>query len=465
MHGEWPDDDPRDAALDVPLEPVAAEDGGRRRAGVVLAAAVAVVAVGVALAAVPKEAGPSTADSPAQGVARPAAVASASGQRPSQSNPGPQPSSRRQETLLALSNKPLAGAPNPVLVERHGNDARLLAWDPGEPLRTIRTFSNAFTGEAQYPVLSPDAASLVIATVHSDSAEAVDTARLLTGNGRVAWEGDGIMSVRGIIWSIDSRKVVLDGAPGTWWVVAIDAEGRAKSQRIVLDDGTEADPTSAPAVRPSATPSAARLELAPVGFSVDGRWVYGAAVSTAGGTLAPSVRVSIPAGTIESISGYPSSGPARLATDGGFRGIDPTSGRAIRWGPNASTPGGPPTLEVTEADGSLAYRVETDVVLGTAWEATGDLLILEADGYPFPKKLRLLQVAPDGTVGPPVLSTESVAWGGLLGARDGFAVLALATQRPTDGSQLVVIDLADGKAAGLTLPIDQMDILGASILP
>ena len=154
-----------------------------------------------------------------------------------------------------------------------------------------------------------------------------------------------------------------------------------------------------------------------------------------------------------------------MAADDGLHGIDPATGRTIRWGPNASIPGGPPTVEVTDANGAVAYRIETGVVLGAAWQAGGDLLILEADGFPFPTRLRLLPIAPDGTLGAPVLSTGSVAWGGLLGVRDGYAALAIGTRQPTDSTQLVMVDLVSGTASGMTLPAAEMEILGASLLP
>jgi len=53
----------------------------------------------------------------------------------------------------------------------------------------------------------------------------------------------------------------------------------------------------------------------------------------------------------------------------------------------------------------------------------------------------------------------------LLGVRDGFAVLAFGTRQPTEGTQLVVVNLADGAASGLTLPPDETGIMGASLLP
>jgi hypothetical protein len=259
--------------------------------------------------------------------------------------------------------------------------------------------------------------------------------------------------------------LVVGGASGAWIVVTIGARGMAEEQRIVVTDAqlVPRAPASASASIPSS--SDASSSLVPVAFSADGRWIYGAPVSGTSGSLRPTVRVSIAKGTVEAISRASTSGPDRLGPGDGRGGLDPVTGRAIRWGINASIPGGPPTVEVTEADGSLAYRVEVGVVLGANWEANGDLLILAADGYPFPTQLRLLQVAPDGAVGPTVLSTGSVAWGELIGVRDGFAVLALATRQPDQNTQLVVVNLADQKAVGITLPADHGSILGAGLLP
>jgi hypothetical protein len=153
-----------------------------------------------------------------------------------------------------------------------------------------------------------------------------------------------------------------------------------------------------------------------------------------------------------------------LAANDGLA-IDPTTGRTIRWGPNASIPGGPPTIEVSEADGSLAYRVQIGVLMGAAWAPNGDLVVLDADGYPFPNRIRLLIIEPDGTVRPPHLATGPMAFGALLGVRDEFAVLGLGTQQPEAATQLIVVDLSEGTTTGLTLPEDETGILGAGILP
>ena len=75
---------------------------------------------------------------------------------PSRARRDPSLTSSRLETLLRLENDPLAGAPNPVLIERHGNDATLVAWNPGDPLRIVHTFPNVFRADEEIASLSPD---------------------------------------------------------------------------------------------------------------------------------------------------------------------------------------------------------------------------------------------------------------------------------------------------------------------
>ena len=459
------EDDGRDGALEVPIAPVRGQGGGRRRAGAVVSGAIVVIGIAIVLANLPsRDRSPSTGDVALQGSPGVADGTPPGEALPSPSLPRPQASSSRHEALLSVGNEPLTEAPNVVLIERVGDDAQLMAWNPGDPLRVAGTFPNAFTGDSQTAVVSPDASSLVVATIHPGGEDAEDAARLVNDKGRVLWEGTGITTLRGITWSSDSSKVVLVGAPGIWWVVTVVGAETATAQRITVG-GEPAPAASPPRAGPSASPSNDLLDLTPVGFSADGAWLYASPVPRTGGTAGPTVRVSVPGGIVDTIMEYSSSGPARMAADDGLHGIDPATGRTIRWGPNASIPGGPPTVEVTDANGAVAYRIETGVVLGAAWQAGGDLLILAADGFPFPTRLRLLPIAPDGTLGAPVLSTGSVAWGGLLGVRDGYAALAIGTRQPTDSTQLVMVDLVSGTASGMTLPAAEMEILGASLLP
>jgi hypothetical protein len=420
---------------------------------VVLSAAVIVVAVAIALAALPPKPAPPALFHAPQEAALPTDAGIPSAALPSRPA-GPS----RREVLLTLANDALAGAPNPLIVERRGNDARLVAWNPGDTLRLVRTFRDAFSADSQFAFVSPDGRSIVVADFQNAGVETSDVAKLVTADGRIAWESHTISTGRGVIWASDSRQLAMVDSTDHWIVVTMRSDGVAKEKRLEVTGGTS------PGV-PGPSPSATASTLMPVAFSADGLTLYGAPVEGRSGSVRPTVRVTIASGAVEAISSATTRGPTRIGLGDGRGGLDPTTGRAIRWGSNASIPGGPPTLEVIETDGSLAYRVEVGVVLGANWEASGQLLILAADGFPFPTQLRLLRVASDGTVGDPVLTTGSVAWGELLGARDGFAVLALATRQPTETTQLVVVNLADTRAAGLTLPPDQGRILGAGLLP
>jgi hypothetical protein len=442
--------------LDVPLGPITTGSGGRRQAALVLAIGGVAIGLALALAAVPATETRPSGDTTAirRSVTTP-------------TPPSPSPTSRaastRREELLSLPNQALDGAPNAVLVERRGDDARLMAWNPGDELRLVRTMRDAFTSARQFAFLSPDASSLLVASLHPGD-EPMDTVRLVTGDGRVAWEHDEVSMVSGIVWSADSRKVALVGHPGVWWVIHVDASGSAEPQRVVVQEAATTDSSGPP---PSAAPTGGGTRAptprgaVPVGFSPDGKWLYGAVLPDYGGAIRPTVRVSLADGAVEALAAVESAAidPASV------RGLDPASGRAFGWGPNASVPGGPPTIEVVEPDGTIAYRVVVGVVLGAAWVGTGELLLLEADGLPFPTELQLLRVAEDGSLESPLLATGPVAQGQLLGVRDGFAALSISTQRPTEATQLVMVDLAEGRTSGLTLALDGQQIRGSGLLP
>ena len=133
------------------------------------------------------------------------------------------------------------------------------------------------------------------------------------------------------------------------------------------------------------------------------------------------------------------------------------------FGANAAIPGGPPTVEVKEPDGTIAYRVEGRVVYATAWTDDGRLLVLDADGLPFPTGLRLRLVDADGAVESTLLETGPVAGGGVIGVADGFVHLAFATDRPDKGLQVVVLRIADGATSAI-VAASQDGILAGGLL-
>jgi hypothetical protein len=129
---------------------------------------------------------------------------------------------------------------------------------------------------------------------------------------------------------------------------------------------------------------------------------------------------------------------------------DPLTGRRA-LAPSAALSAGPTDVRVVEADGSEAFTVRLDVVVGLAWAGDGRLLALEMDLIPGPSRMRLLPIDASGRIGEPLIEGGHLTWASLAGARDGFALLGLAAGRSPAGVTVVVLRLSDGATA--TLPI------------
>src|SRR5258706_15208249 len=130
MDGDRPSDERGDGKLDVPVGPVNGGGSGRRRAGAVLWASVAVVAIAIALAMLLPRTEPSSNGNLGQQAGLPS-VATSPSEVSSHGSATPEATSSRREVLPDLANEAFAGAPNPVLVERQGDEARLHAWNTG----------------------------------------------------------------------------------------------------------------------------------------------------------------------------------------------------------------------------------------------------------------------------------------------------------------------------------------------
>ena len=449
--------EPSDGGLDVPLAPVRPAATDRRRARTVLVAGLVLAVAAIGLAALSRDDDRRLAEAATPGAAVGSAPASAGTSAAASAALSPAPTSRRREGFLPLPNQQLAGATTTMLVRREGDDAEVLAWRPGDPeLRPLRRFPGAFGGLGEGPeiaTLSPDARSLLIVAIKAG--EGRDHARLVTADGGIAWEADGVTGLGGVVWSADSGSLVILGAPGRWWLVTVDRSGAAIGRELSIDAAPA--PTAAPSV------GAPWVRVVPVGFSEDGRWVYGARVDIRHGLIEATTRVAIDDGTVEPIRTFSSTGPERL--DERARGIlDPTTGRSVMFGANAAIPGGPPTVEVKEADGTIAYRVEGRVVYATAWTDDGRLLVLDADGLPFPTGLRLRLVGADGVVQGTLLETGPVAGGVVVGVANGLVHLVFTTDRPDKGLQIAVVRIADGATSAIVVP--SLDgILTGGLLP
>jgi hypothetical protein len=425
-----------DDGLDVPLTPVGGRGGRspRRRNAIVI---VAVVALGwvVVTAASGQDSSTRLALAPTAtpGAATAARVASDASPRP------------RGSDLPVIPDVTLPGAPAPVFVVRSGDDAELVSWRPGSAgLASIGSFPGAFPPDVTSVVawLSPDLASLVLSTMTDATAEGADPVRLVTREG-VAWESTGVTSLGGLAWSPGGDRFVMAGRHDRWLLVE-----RGDTWALKSDVDVSA---GRPAAGPSPTPrSAYNLadRIGPAAFSSSGDWVVGARLDPATYAWVPAVRVRFSDEVVEPLSEFPVGGPSGLIA-GPSQVIDVTTGRTVSFGPNGNIPGGPPQLEVHEQDGSYAFGVRTGVVTGWDWTGDGSLVVLGADGTPFPARWLLQIVDPDGR-SRTLVEAQRASFGSFLGVRDGYAGLLIMGAEP-DRSQIVVVRLSDGASSSITL--------------
>jgi hypothetical protein len=120
----------------------------------------------------------------------------------------------------------------------------------------------------------------------------------------------------------------------------------------------------------------------------------------------------------------------------------------VGYGPNGNIPGGPPQLEVREADGSYAFGVRTGIVISWLWAGDGRIVVLGADGYPFPSRWTLQIVDRDGRART-LLEAPRASGGAMFGIRNGYAGLVLTGADPTR-RQVIVVRLADAAASAIT---------------
>src|SRR5258706_8559482 len=130
----------------------------------------------------------------------------------------------------------------------------------------------------------------------------------------------------------------------------------------------------------------------PLGFSADGRWVYGGIVSPELGILIGEFRVALDGTKVERVLDLRVGRPDGLVPQPGTLGgrlVDPVSGRIANSRVNADTTGGAPTLEVRNADAGFAFTVDGEVPLGSWWGEDGGLYVLGADSILYPNAATL----------------------------------------------------------------------------
>jgi hypothetical protein len=458
-----------DGRYEVPIERLAESGAARRRGALVAALIVAVLGGALGLALLSRAVGPVAAGSAppiARGPsARPSggpspALPSAGASGSSSASPTTRPTTAtRIERLLDLPDRAVDGAPTLDLVERTGNDLRIERWTPGAGTAVVATFPTGLAGlvgDQVFAVPAPDNGRLLV--LESESGQPTgDRGRLLDATGATLWEGEGLIAPSGAVWAPDEHEVVIAGRPRQWRVVTIDATGRATARTIELPSAVFL-PTPIPIgqiVPPEPDP-----RTLPMGWSADGRWVYGGVVSPSLGSLIGSFRVEVDGSRVEPTITFGVGAADGLVPEPGTLGgriVDPATGRIADWRTNADTSGGPPAIEVREADAAFAFDVGEATPLGSAWGEDGGLYVLAADSPIYPERTWLRRYGSDGTAGPSLLELGPIAGAGLIGVRDGFAALGLTVSRPEVAAQVVLVDVAD-PARATALPLTEEEL-------
>ena len=434
-------DPTRDGTLDVPTAAVPTNRGDRRRAYAAIGAVVLVVGAAIGLSALTGGSGAGPESAPRE-TARPVAAATAD---PIPGRPPASPPHLTVERLPDIANIALPGAGRVLLVTRRDTAAAMLAWSPGDDGVVVeRIFIDAFARDEgpQLTSLSPDGRSLIIMTIEDFREAGRDRAIVKDEQGRQVWDRVGVTGLSGAVWSPSSDRFVVTGERGTW--ILARRNGDAFTNQDVAVDDRSVMPMSLPAYDE---------RLQPVGFSEDGEWVFGAHFSATGGFGPPFIRASFTSGAVHELDHLPpmASGSALLGD---------TGGRSMGFVFNASTPGGPPSLAIREPDGTVAFRIETGRLLGSAFADDGrQVVVLSADGFAVAGRVRLVAYDSDGRPGAPLLDVGPTTNAMLAGARGGFAAVVLSTTSPERAGQLIVVRLEDGLASAVRVSADDASAL------
>ena len=422
-------------SLDVPIRPIRPRGGRDLRAWVVALAALAVVGSAAGFAVLSRPATPGL-------VALPSASVRASA--PPASAPLPSPSARI-ERLPEIANVPLPGAPSPVFFRRAGEDGEVLVWEPGESgFRSLWTIHGGFADIAAAPLigfLSPDKRSMFIRGFDSSTSGQPDRGRLTSIDG-ATWATSRLGGTFGWAWSADSGSIVVSAGPATWLLVEF-GDGTAEEREIVVDPHLEP-------LRPR-QPGLDAPRITPAGFSADGRWIYGLK-SRGDGTFLPAVRVSVADGSIEAVPAFPTTGPeAIVLSDDLLATLDPASSRSIDPRSIGFLPERPGHFDIHDADGSLAWSLDVDIVLSASWLGDGRLVISEASRYPNPTGTQVLIVEPDGSRRTPMITTGPVTGTSVASVFGDYALVGIVVERPEQVVLVCVLRLSDGAASAITL--------------
>jgi hypothetical protein len=423
-------------ALDVPLSTVPAR-GSRR--GLVAALAIGAALVGAVGLSV-------LAGQPPGGLPEPSAIA----QVPSVSSvasPSASPSdSPVPMHLPEVESVSLEGAPGLAFVRHDGDALVVLGWHPdGRGLTEIGRIADAYAGiDADPEVLgsvSHDARFALVRTSISDAIGNPDFVRIV-GRGGVVWEKKRIESTAEALWANDANRVVVPVDEDTW--VVVDLEGgqpRVHTIRIV-------------GVEPPGPPPGLDFVARPIAFSADGRWIYGEAPANVDARNRTLFKAPATGGRASRIRALPTAGSSRAISDR----YDPATGRTVD--PTGFPNGNISSLIVRNPDGSKAWEVRFPAIVNTAWLGDGRLAVMHSDRFDGPRYVSLVTLDGNGDIIDTLLEAGPVSGGGLLGARNGFAVAGYFVQT-TQELLLVMFDPDQERAS--TLHLTGREVLGLQL--
>ena len=376
---------------------------------------------------------------------------------------------RRIERLVEADRVALPGAPEVTLIERTGDgqhDLRIVVWTPDDArTRVIRRIPHVLPGGADpvLPLVAPNRRHVLLFGVDPSGGLGKDTGWLIDDAGTNLWTGDHLAAASGGLWRADSRLLVVTGQPRLWHLIGVDEPGHATETTVTLPGDVY---LPYPIPRGWATVSALEPRTIPLGFSADGRWIYGGVISPELGILIDEFRVRDDGSAVEKLTdlrvGHRDGLAPRPGTQG-VRFVDPVTGRVMTSRINADTTGGPRTVEVRGPDAGFLFAVEGGVTLGAEWGADGGLYALTADALLYPAEVALRRLDESGRSGPPLLTAGPLTGAALIGIRDEYAVIGLLATRPDQAAQLVVVDLVrPERLAALPLDADR-ELIAASL--
>lgn len=306
---------------------------------------------------------------------------------PSRSPRPTRPPTPRPE-LPGLPNDDLPGAPLVVVGAQRGDDLELSAWEPGEEgFRLLGRIPGVMAGRSEEqpnqdgytsvdlaPRWQADGRPPLAAAVRFvyESDVSVRSWASIVGQDGTVWESGEASFGLQTVWSADGAALAVGGAP-VWSVVRIGPGGTATAVAVRVAD----DPQPGPSASPAFNPFELRLPL-PVGFSANGRWLYGAVYHDQSPSFRVALRVDLAADPpiVERIDRLPGGDREdRLVSTGYIAdSFDPLTGRMAEVNYNGNTP----RLRIFEPDGSeIDPPIDADLaVQASLWLADDDLLLM-----------------------------------------------------------------------------------------